>query len=27
LDKALKILRECDACIFGKGVGVVCEYL
>ena len=27
LDKALKILKECDACIFGKGVGVVCEYL
>lgn len=25
LDKALNVLKECDTCLFGTGVGVVCE--
>lgn len=26
LQKALDVLKECDACDFGKGVGVVCKF-
>lgn len=26
LDKALEVLKGCEACIFGEGVGVICEF-
>jgi carboxymethylenebutenolidase len=26
LQKALDVLRECEGCVFGKGVGVVCRF-